>query len=125
MSEPTRLSRVDNGLLLRVNEVLHYLWDPIGVSDIPEARDEYDSYAGVVFSLIKRGAAEKEIAEYLRNTRVVHMGMRQKDERGNEEEIAETLISWKETNLQRIGTSSSDVGRCPRKTIAELPASLL
>ena len=51
-----RLSRSDDELLMRVDEVLHYLWDPIGVSDFPEARDEYTSYAGVVFSLLKRGA---------------------------------------------------------------------
>lgn len=27
-------------LLIRINEVLYYLWDPVGISDIPEARNE-------------------------------------------------------------------------------------
>lgn len=31
-------------LALRIGEVLHYIWDPIGVADQPGARDEYDSY---------------------------------------------------------------------------------
>jgi hypothetical protein len=34
----------DKELYRRIDEVVHYLWDPIGVSDVPEARDEYHSY---------------------------------------------------------------------------------
>ena len=39
-------------LYRRVDEVLHYLWDPIGVAGAPEARDEYYSYLPHVFSLL-------------------------------------------------------------------------
>ena len=28
----------------RTDEVLHYIWDPIGVSGVPTARDEYSGY---------------------------------------------------------------------------------
>ncbi|WP_272939013.1 hypothetical protein [Sinorhizobium meliloti] len=31
-----------------VRDVLLRDWDPIGISDIPEAKDEYDAYADVV-----------------------------------------------------------------------------
>ena len=34
-----------------IRAVLMAEWDPIGVSDIPEAADEYDSYIGGVYEL--------------------------------------------------------------------------
>jgi hypothetical protein len=34
-----------NNLESAINEVLHYIWDPIGIQDMPAARDEYESYA--------------------------------------------------------------------------------
>jgi hypothetical protein len=43
--------RYEQELLTRVNEVLHYIWDPIGVRGEPNARDEYDSYVPEVYSL--------------------------------------------------------------------------
>jgi hypothetical protein len=41
-------------------------WDPIGVSDIPEAVDEYDIYIGDCYTLLARDASEDEINGYLR-----------------------------------------------------------
>lgn len=58
------ISESDPELLKRVDDVLHYVWDPIGVSDFPEARDEYSSYAGVVFSKLKSGEHQSEIEQY-------------------------------------------------------------
>jgi hypothetical protein len=37
-------SKYEQDLLTRINEVLHYIWDPIAVRGEPNARDEYDSY---------------------------------------------------------------------------------
>ena len=57
--------RLDSGqkkIFQRVDEVLHYIWDPIGVSEIPVARDEYHSYTPQVFSLLLKGATAKDIA---------------------------------------------------------------
>ena len=97
-----KLSRTDEELLSRVDEVLHYLWDPIGVSGVPEARDEYTSYAGVVFSFLKKGAKEAEIVQYLKKIRVEHMGMgTYEDSRSNETDLAEILVNWKETIDER------------------------
>jgi len=95
--EIERLSKRDNELLSRVDEVLHYLWDPIGIRGVPAARDEYSSYAGVVFSLLKRSAGIDEICEYLRKIKVVHIGIGRMEHIGDEKEIAELLIDWKET----------------------------
>lgn len=44
-----KLSAFERELCLRINEVLYYVWDPIGVADTPRARDEYDSYVLQVF----------------------------------------------------------------------------
>lgn len=96
MTQHRKLSPSDSHLLRRVEEVLHYLWDPIGISDVPEARDEYTSYAGVVFSLLKQGASEADIVRYMKKIRVEHMGMGSFEDRSNEVEMAALLIQWKD-----------------------------
>ncbi|SJZ31684.1 hypothetical protein SAMN02745126_00238 [Enhydrobacter aerosaccus] len=40
-------------------------WDPIGVAGIPEAADEYDSYAFHLHSMLTAGATSEAVAEYL------------------------------------------------------------
>ncbi len=59
-----KLSLSELELYRRTDEVLHYLWDPIGVAGIPEARDEYHSYLPVVFSLVEKRDASA-ICAYL------------------------------------------------------------
>jgi hypothetical protein len=49
----------------RVDEVLHYLWDPIGICAEPGARDEYKTYALQVFNMFKQNKEAKEISNYL------------------------------------------------------------
>jgi hypothetical protein len=36
----------------RVREILMREWDPIGVSGVPEAADEYDRYVGTVYVML-------------------------------------------------------------------------
>ena len=50
-------------------------WDPIGVRDVPQASDEYDSYIGGFYELLKRGASEAEIGDCLRWIEVDQMGL--------------------------------------------------
>ena len=50
-------------------------WDPIGVSDVPEAADEYDSYIGGVFDLLNRGATDGEISQYFIGIETDRMGL--------------------------------------------------
>lgn len=38
----------------RVDEVLFYVWDPIGVSDEPFARGEYESYVPGIATLVEK-----------------------------------------------------------------------
>lgn len=88
----------DIRLRMRVDEVLHYLWDPIGVSHFPEARDEYYTYSAQAFGMLKNGSTRAELAEYLRRIRVEQMGMGSGPD-PREDEIAKILILWKETLL--------------------------
>ena len=66
----------ETSLYRRTDEVLHYLWDPIGVAGIPAARDEYDSYLPTVLSLLNKGAEEREIAMYLQGVARDDMGLK-------------------------------------------------
>ena len=43
------LSKPDLELYRRIDEILHFNWDPTGVADVPETRSEYYSYLPQVF----------------------------------------------------------------------------
>ena len=51
--------------LRMIQVVLLWSWDPIGVRGIPEAVDEYDSYAQFVLQMLETGVSDGEIADYL------------------------------------------------------------
>ncbi len=90
----SRLSKADEELYRRIDEVLHYVWDPIGVSDCPSARDEYDSYYPVAFSLLKSGADETAIAKHLTNIAVAIMGLRANE--AHDLKVARLLLDWRD-----------------------------
>ncbi len=48
-----------------IKRLLHFDWDPIGIAGIPEALDEYDSYAFQIFVMLNENADAAAIAEYL------------------------------------------------------------
>jgi hypothetical protein len=54
-----------NELEKRVDEVLYYVWDPIGVNEEPYARAEYRSYVSSVLGCLVEGKTASEIADYL------------------------------------------------------------
>jgi len=84
----------DVELYQRVDEILHYIWDPIGVSDMPTARDEYDSYLPTVFSLLTQdGNNSDKIAAYLVNVATDRMALHETREHALE--IAAILQDWK------------------------------
>ena len=97
-----QLSPEHKELYQRVDEVLHYLWDPIGVSGVPEARDEYDSYLPHVFSLLVSRAGAQEIADFLNHTATETMGLSD-TERGRErsKEVVGILEKWREAIHER------------------------
>ena len=48
-----------------IRKLLMPEWDPIGVADIPEAQDEYDSYIPGIYRLLREHADLAAIASYL------------------------------------------------------------
>ena len=64
----------------RVRDLFMREWDPIGVSEIPEASDEYDSYVAVAYvMLMARRASSDAIAAYLLDIATNHMGLSSQD----------------------------------------------
>ena len=64
-----------NELEKRVDEVLYYVWDPIGVSSEPYARDEYLSYVGSILNMVNTDKSEKLIAQHLCEIESQNMGI--------------------------------------------------
>jgi len=81
-------------LYRQVDEILHYLWDPIGVAGIAQARDEYHSYLPQVFQLVLRKSEKAEIAEYLIEIESSRMGVTANKKAALE--VAEILLNIRE-----------------------------
>ena len=77
----------------RVSEILHFVWDPIGVAGVPQARDEYDSYVPFVVKMIMEGKPKEDIARHLHQIAGERMGLSVGLHPSNHTgEVAETLI---------------------------------
>jgi hypothetical protein len=59
----------------RTGEIMHYIWDPIGVVHYPQARDEYDSYVPKVVEMLMTGKDASEIASHLTEIETQRMGL--------------------------------------------------
>lgn len=81
-------------LYRRVDEILHYLWDPIGVAGAPGARDEYNGYLPTIHTLVRKAADQQEIADHLMRVERVNMGLNPKADRALQ--VAETLLLHRE-----------------------------
>lgn len=58
-----------------IHDVLINIWDPIGVSDIEAAQDEYDSYIGKIYALLNDSACESTLERHLWFIEDVNMGL--------------------------------------------------
>ena len=76
----------------RIDEVLFYVWDPIGVSDTAAARGEYSSY---IMTILKYVLDEdlKKIASQLAEIESNSMGLAINETKNLE--IAELLVDFK------------------------------
>ena len=95
-----KLSPLERALYRAVDEVLHYVWDPIGVAGVPEARDEYHSYLPVVFGMVRDGNGEEEIAQYLSQVATERMGLSRNAD--HDLEVARVLVAWKDAIAGQI-----------------------
>jgi hypothetical protein len=84
----------DRDLYRMVDEVLHYVWDPIGVAGEPRARDEYYGYVPAVFKLLRDGAEASNIAAHLQEIATAGMGLPPNADR--DARAAALLLEWKE-----------------------------
>jgi hypothetical protein len=84
----------DRDLYRMVDEILHYIWDPIGVSGEARARDEYYSYVPATFKLVQEGAAAEAIAAYLEGIAVDGMGLSPNPQRALK--AGRLLREWRE-----------------------------
>ena len=62
-------------LYRRLDEVLFYVWDPIGISTTVWSRDEYQSYLPQVFKMLLNDSSDKVIVDYLMEIECNHMGL--------------------------------------------------
>lgn len=81
-------------------EVFLRIWDPIGVApgEFGPA-DEYDSYAPAIVSLLLKGAAAKDIEEYLSEVCTVNMGLPRQVRR--DRSTARAIVEWWGTQRDR------------------------
>ena len=74
-----------------IKNILLNEWDPIGVSDIDEANDEYDSYVPALYKMLLTRKPVHEIFAYLWQLETEHMEL--SGDRQHTEMIAERLLS--------------------------------
>ncbi len=67
--------RAKQFLMEEIQKILLKEWDPIGIQDIPEAQDEYDSYVSDIYKLIQSKRTESEVFDYLWGIETEHMGL--------------------------------------------------
>ncbi len=68
--------KYDKALHQEINRVLQKEWDPIGVADVPEAQDEYESYVPQIYAMLIRRQPISEIFDYLWWIETEHMELR-------------------------------------------------
>jgi len=57
-------------------------WDPIGVADIPECRDEYDEcVVGPLLRMLEQGATAEQVSAFLQTELPNHFGIEPKPSR--------------------------------------------
>ena len=80
-----------DGFAEKVREVLIADWDPVGIQDVPNARDEYDQYVNSVTNMMGAGNSAAAIAKHLLDIEVNVMGLKGNTERARL--VAEKLLS--------------------------------
>ena len=78
-------------LYLEIKKILMDEWDPIGVQNIIEAQDEYDSYLPSIHRMLVLRKSVHEMFEYLWWVETEHMGLM--GDRQRTESIAKKLCS--------------------------------
>lgn len=99
------LNPKEKKLYQRIDEVIHYLWDPIGISSLPPARDEYYEYLPKIFKMLIERKNLEEVAKYLMHIRVSRIGLKENDKKDTW--TASVLIGWWEYIQEEVGQIGS------------------
>ena len=97
------MSPYEQELYRRTDEVLHYVWDPAGVSNSPVAREDYDAYLPDVFALLRDGQSEEVIAAHLDGLEERDFGLEADTEMTLH--VAAILAEWRDLLSSRYGRS--------------------
>lgn len=84
-------ARALEALRTRIDEILFYKWDPIGISNSNWARDEYESYVPQALKLAIESASSELLADYL--THVSTELIELEENRKRDREVAELIFS--------------------------------
>ena len=102
----TKLPPKELELYLAIDALLLNEWDPIGVSGIEEAKDEYYAYLPHVFKMVMANVATAEIAQYLDT--VITERMELHSDLQHSTKIAEKALNLKnQVGLQTLTNHSS------------------
>ncbi|VAW66250.1 hypothetical protein MNBD_GAMMA09-3470 [hydrothermal vent metagenome] len=88
-----KLSPQEMELYQRIDEILFYKWDPIGLSDSAWVRNEYQSYLPEVFKLAMKSESTDMVAAYLTAVATENMGLKQSPR--HDRAIAELIMQIK------------------------------
>jgi hypothetical protein len=58
-----------------IREILLRNWDPIGIRDVAEARDEYDTYIPGIYGRLIHRSPEQELFDHLWQIETEQMGL--------------------------------------------------
>lgn len=83
-----------NELEKRIDEVLYYVWDPIGVSDSPYTRGEYSSYVPGILQLVRANSLAEKISSHLSDIVRTQMGLTPNEAR--ERRVADLILQHKD-----------------------------
>jgi len=83
----------------RIDEVLYYVWDPIGVSEEPCARAEYSSYTMTILNYVINEDLN-QIAHQLSKIETGSMGLTANNEQNLK--IAQRLLDYKDAVEQGL-----------------------
>ena len=80
-------------------------WDPIGVSDSPEAADEYDAYLGRIARRLRDGVTSEELAAFLSSLSEEHIGVEPAAD-GGDLATARHMREWYDASTARFAGTS-------------------
>jgi hypothetical protein len=92
----------------RLRRMVMKYWDPIGVQGSPGARDEYDSYLGLIADRLRTRVTVKALADTLMAIEVDQMGMR--PNRDHIVWVCRSIVAWYEVEIERFARLHPDSG---------------